>query len=99
MTNNQIGKNMNKKQWIGMVLLVIGVFGILYSVYLMHHISEVKKDLQALSHPFSGNLLAGSTGSAIEEQLKLYDSRVMILLVGGITLAVIGGGCAFFCRK
>ena len=88
---------MNKKQWSGVVLLILGVIGILYSVYLMHRISEVKKDLGALNLPFSGGLTGARV--SIEEQMKHYDSQVMILLMGGVTFAVIGGGLAFFCRK
>jgi hypothetical protein len=102
---------MNIKRAIGILLLIIGVFTIFYANYLKAEIAAAGADaydkINRSSKLFQGNPVSEAFGGAMTGKLKKktaseiarYNQMVQYLLIGGIVVAVVGGGMAIFCTK
>lgn len=90
---------MKRKRIIGIVLFIIGVVLIIYSIHSMNRISAAKGEVNAFKSAFSGNSTGKALGNVMEGKASQYDTIVMVMLIGGIVLAVVGGGVVFMSRK
>jgi hypothetical protein len=90
---------MSSKKIIGMVACLVGIALIIYAVHSMHVISEAKGEVKNMSNQMSGNYVGRRISGEMQSRAGQYDTRVKIGLYAGIALAVIGGGCIYFCKK
>jgi hypothetical protein len=90
---------MNYKRIVGIAMLIIGAAAIIYSIHSMNRISEAKSEVHSLTSPFSGSSAGRTVGGMMGSEASQYDTKVMLLLIGGIILAVGGGSLALFCQK
>ena len=94
---------MSTKRITGIIILIIGIIVILYANHLKGRIAEAEGNVQKGTSLFSGHS-AGSqvgqaVGGAIEGKISSYSTPVMLLMIGGIVIAIIGAGMALFCKK
>jgi hypothetical protein len=102
---------MNKKRTVGIILLLIGVVVIIYATVQKERIaaaggSAYAKINQGSSlfqgNQFSeaaGNMVTGSLKKMTAAELARYYELVRYLMIGGIIVAIIGGGMIIFCGK
>jgi len=81
------------------VVMIIGIAIIFYAIHSMNRISSAKGAVNLISKPLSINPYGEKAGGVLEKQVSQYDTPVRLLLIGGILLAIIGGGAAFYLRK
>ena len=90
---------MNTKKFVGLIVLLIGVVLVVFSIYAKGRISSAKGSISKATSPFGGTeggKIAAREGNRMASQ---YDTKVQMILIGGIILAVVGGGMIFFGRK
>ena len=90
---------MNAKRWIGLIILIIGVIGIIYSKHHMGRISTAKHDVDTFSGPFSGKPVGREIHGALKAKASGYDEEVMWLMISSIVFVVVGGGMLVFCKN
>jgi hypothetical protein len=94
---------MNTKRIIGIIILIIGVIVIIYANHLKGRLAEAQGNIQKGTSLFSGNSVSGQVGKAVggalEGKVSSYNTPVMLLMIGGIVIAIIGAGMVLFCRK
>jgi len=90
---------MGTKKFIGIIVLLIGVVLIGFSIYAKGRIASAKGTVDTVTSPFSGNTAGKIIGGEAKKAASQYDTKVQMILIGGIVLAVIGGGMVLFCRK
>ena len=94
---------MNTKRIVGLVILIVGIIAIIYGGYQKRRITEAQGNVQKGTSLFSGNSaseqIGQSVGGAIENKITSYNAPVMMLMIGGIILAIIGGGMFLCCGK
>jgi hypothetical protein len=90
---------MNTKKFVGLIVLLIGVVLVVFSIYAKGRISSAKGTVEKVTSPFSGSeggKIAAREGNRMASQ---YDTKVQMILIGGIILVIVGGGIIFFGRK
>lgn len=90
---------MSSKKITGIVVLIIGVVLIIFSVHSMNRIARAKGEIHTLTSPFSGSSGGRAAGEILGGKASQYDTTVTVLLIGGIALAVVGGGLILFGKK
>jgi len=90
---------MNYKRIIGIIVLIIGIGLIGYALHSMKEISDAKSDITTYTGPFSKNPIGKAVEDTLMEKASQYDVEVKWLLIGGITLVVVGGIAIIFGRK
>ena len=90
---------MNAKRFIGLIVLLIGLVLIGFSIYAKGRIASAKGAVETVTSPFSGSTAGKMVGGEATKAVSQYDTKVQIALIGGIVLAVIGGGMVLFCCK
>ena len=90
---------MNRKQWIGVCVAVVGILVTGFAVHAMSRINRAKKGVGFLTKPFSGNPTGKTVTSKLQDEVSQYDNEVRLLLVGGIALILVGCGAVYYLRK
>ncbi len=93
---------MSIKKIIAIVILVVGLIAIGYAVYNMKRLANARGTIQSvekLAGPYGQKPVGKMIGNAVDARLHKYDQQVMLLLIGGIVLAVVGGGILIIDRK
>jgi hypothetical protein len=90
---------MKKKKITGLIVLIVGIALIVFAVHSMNRIANAKEGISAITTPFSNEPAGKFVGDVLEGKASQYDVQVKLCLIGGIVLAVIGGGMLLFCRK
>lgn len=83
----------------GIIILIVGLAAIIYAVQCMNRIKSAKGTVNKMEGYMSKNPAGKMAGHMAEGQTSKYDSEVMWLLIGGIVLAVIGGGTLICCKR
>jgi hypothetical protein len=91
------------KRITGIVILIIGIIVILYANHLKGRIADAEGNIQKGTSFFSGHSAGSQVGQAVggamEGKVASYSTPVMLLMIGGIVIAIIGAGMALFCKK
>lgn len=90
---------MNYKRISGLIILIIGIALIAYALHSMKRISETKSDIGTYTKPFSKTPIGKAVEDTLMTKASEYDTQVRWLLIGGITLVVVGGIIIIFSRK
>ena len=95
---------MNRKQFGGVLVFVIGLSSILFSIHAMHKIGNAKGAIQKTEHfftqnPNTWNPIIEFFGGEAQEEASKYDTTVKIFLVSGIILSISGVLIIVACRK
>lgn len=90
---------MNYKRIVGLVVLIIGIGLIAYALHSMKRISDAKSEIGTYTKPFAKNSIGKAVEDTLMKKASEYDTEVRWLLIGGITLVVVGGVVIIICRK
>ena len=89
---------MNQKKGIGIILLIIGIVAFWFAVYEKGRVARAKSAISKGSELFSNNAFGGAIGETLESKASQYDTPLTLIEIGGIILAVVGGGMLLFCK-
>jgi hypothetical protein len=91
---------MKRKCAIGLVLFILGLILIGFSIYGKDRIAAVKSKIsmgsQAASH---GGMMGKKAAQYANDKASSYDSTVMLVMIGGIVIAVVGAGMMIRYKK
>ena len=87
---------MKQKQWIGVVLAVLGVIALSFSYYIKGRVGEEMGQLKTFTSPLSragegGKMAGGLIEGRASGEAAGYMQTAKMLMVGGIVLLVAGG--------
>ena len=94
---------MNRKQVIGIVVALVGVFLIGYAINSMQEVAEAKGTIDKVQHYISRsttwNSIVEFFGGKAHHKASEYDVPLLIMLISGIVLTVAGAFAAYRFRK
>lgn len=95
---------MNRKQFVGILIFVLGLSAIFFAIHATHKVNEAKGVIQKTEHfftqnPGTWNPIIEFFGGEAQEEASKYDTTVKIFLVSGIILSISGVFIIIACRK
>lgn len=91
---------MHKKRITGLVIFIIGIALIVFSLIVKSRMNAAEGNIGHITHsPFGENKGTNMVGGVLEGKVAEYQPLFIWSLVGGIVLAVIGGGMLICCRS
>jgi hypothetical protein len=90
---------MNQKQWIGVLVAVVGLVAAGYAVNGMKKIHTMKSDTNFLTRPTGKNPIGKTINSKVHEKVEKYETEARLLLIGGVALILIGCGAVYYLRR
>ena len=96
----RMGGIMHKKRITGLVIFIIGIALIVFSLIVKSRMNAAEGSIGHITHsPFGENKATNMVGGVLEGKVGEYQPLFIWSLVGGIVLAVIGGGMLICCRS
>lgn len=75
---------------MGAVLVILGIVAITYSIRSAHQVNEIEGWTDQVSNFFQ-TTWAKIMGNEIEARAGKYDTKITVLLIGGIIFVLAGG--------
>ena len=82
---------MKNKKLMSLVAAGIGAAMVLFSLYAMYRIAEVKGEVGAVNQRISKGFVGKRVGGALNREASQYDMKVRLCFVVGAVLLVAGG--------
>jgi len=89
---------MNKKQIIGIVVLIIGIVLLSYGFYGKSRMDDARGDINSGMSLIPDNLAKDIAKSELHKKVDEYILPVTALFVGGILCIIIGGSVTYHYR-
>lgn len=90
---------MNKKQYIGVVILLLGVLMLAYANHSKGKVESAREEVGLLTNPFSSNSTGRFAKHSAEHKFDHYDLEIRWLYIGGIALVIAGAAATYICRR
>jgi hypothetical protein len=90
----------HKKRITGLVIFIIGIALVIFSLIVKSRMSTAEGEIGHITHsPFGQSKATNMVGGVLEGKVGEYQPLFIWSLVGGIVLAVLGGGMLICCRS
>lgn len=89
---------MKTRFYIGIIICIVGIAAFFYALNAMGRIKSAKGDVEDIKGFLPGRSRE-YVGGALERKASQYDTQVRVLFFGGIILACVGAGMAFYYRQ
>lgn len=90
---------MNKKQWISLLVLLIGVAAILYAVHGTQRMQAARTDIDRATGYIPKSPARETASGILHGEVDKYKTPVTLLYVGGAVFIVAGAVGLFALRK